>query len=787
MSYEIVRPLGRGGMGTVSLAKDTRLDRLVAIKTLREDLQHPEFTNRLKDEARLLAQLNHPNVVQLFDLIEDGDQLALVMEYVDGRNLHILLREGSGDQSERLRWLSEIAAALDCAHQAGIAHRDLKAENVLVNKDGTAKVTDFGIAETVTDNRGREQDIAALGSLAEQMLDDPQQHSPGLGHLLQQLRDSRPEQRPGAAEAADAFRLAWHESTQQETALPEPVSAAPARRQWPAAALVTAAVLAAALIGWRLLQPPETRYVAVLDPVLTATGAIAESQQLGLRTTVQQALQQAVLNNPGLTLIGARESSTVQGSTSTVLAALGADEALASTLRCQERSCELSLQRIDARGAVLASRSTTLLPEATLDSWNIVGGQWALLYPEAATTENLESLISEADYAEYLSLYQTAFMGAADISESEIFQRSEALIGRADRFLPLYRLYIDSALDLHDDTGDSDYLSRAKRVLDTAKTWAGDSPLLYQALFEVALEQDDFTAAGRAIESLKLLASDRVLVHKLSARLDSKQARYEAADQHYRKALAMRPSRELYYESAWNYYEWGRADQATDLLNKLLAIYPADRSARDLLGMIELHAGNIDSAIDHFQASLELEESETARSNLGLAYLLRGDYAEARAEFLPAYQPGDRSPIVVLNLADAETLLGNQEAADSLYREIVKDQTQGPSPSDPRALSQAYAQLGMYERAIAALKQGEKNRRRNSEDSFNAALVYTLSGQHIAAMVEVEEALASGFSGIWFTLPFFDPLCADPAFSALLQQADINTACQKRTATIRLE
>lgn len=146
--YRLGTRIGRGGMGLVYLAEDTRLNRRVAIKCLRTELFEPHYRERFRREALLLAKLNHPHIVHIYDYIESDEQLALVMEYIDGQNLHNLLREQIVPISQRMRWLVQIAQGLAVAHEAGIIHRDLKAENILINKQGLAKISDLGIAKS---------------------------------------------------------------------------------------------------------------------------------------------------------------------------------------------------------------------------------------------------------------------------------------------------------------------------------------------------------------------------------------------------------------------------------------------------------------------------------------------------------------------------------------------------------------------------------------------------------------------------------------------------------------
>jgi eukaryotic-like serine/threonine-protein kinase len=145
--YRLGRVLGRGGMCIVYQAWDTRLGRNVAIKRLEPPLnQDPRTRARFDREGRALAQLSHPNVVTLIDRGSTENEEYLVFEYVEGRSLKELTRNGPLTVQEAGRIAGQVAEGLAVAHAAGIVHRDVKPQNILINRDGHAKVTDFGIA-----------------------------------------------------------------------------------------------------------------------------------------------------------------------------------------------------------------------------------------------------------------------------------------------------------------------------------------------------------------------------------------------------------------------------------------------------------------------------------------------------------------------------------------------------------------------------------------------------------------------------------------------------------------
>lgn len=147
--YEVERELGRGGMGVVYLARDTRLDRLVAIKALPDHLvADPDRLSRFEREAKIVASLNHPGIAAVYALEEDAGRKLLVMEYVEGETLASRLMRGRLPVDEAIEISKQIAEALEAAHEKGVIHRDLKPGNVMLRPDGAVKVLDFGLARS---------------------------------------------------------------------------------------------------------------------------------------------------------------------------------------------------------------------------------------------------------------------------------------------------------------------------------------------------------------------------------------------------------------------------------------------------------------------------------------------------------------------------------------------------------------------------------------------------------------------------------------------------------------
>jgi eukaryotic-like serine/threonine-protein kinase len=149
-AYEILAPLGAGGMGEVYRARDTRLRREVAIKALPASLSaNPERLARLEREARILAALNHPNIAAIYGLEESGESCLLVLELVEGQTLAERLARGALPIEDALSVCEQIACGLEAAHDAGVIHRDLKPANVKIRPDGSVKILDLGLARGV--------------------------------------------------------------------------------------------------------------------------------------------------------------------------------------------------------------------------------------------------------------------------------------------------------------------------------------------------------------------------------------------------------------------------------------------------------------------------------------------------------------------------------------------------------------------------------------------------------------------------------------------------------------
>jgi serine/threonine-protein kinase len=148
LQYQILERLGVGGMGEVYKARDTRLNRFVAMKVLPAGMSaDPEHRRRFVQEAQAASALNHPNIITIYDIVDDGDTQFMVVEYVAGKTLFELIPKEGLPVPQAIRYVAQVAEALNAAHAAGIIHRDLKPSNVMVTNVGLVKLLDFGLAK----------------------------------------------------------------------------------------------------------------------------------------------------------------------------------------------------------------------------------------------------------------------------------------------------------------------------------------------------------------------------------------------------------------------------------------------------------------------------------------------------------------------------------------------------------------------------------------------------------------------------------------------------------------
>ena len=855
--YDILDCIGRGGMGLVYLARDTRLDRQVAIKCLRTELFEPHYRERFKREALLLAKLNHPNIVQIYDFIETPDQLALVMEYVDGQNLQARLREHLVPMAQRMTWLTQIAQGLAVAHDSGIIHRDLKAENILINQRNTAKISDLGIAKsqdfnaTITDHvagsyasMSPEQamgealdfksDLFSFGILAYQMLCGahpfgdtanklqlmqriishppvpPTKHNPTLppevcdllGQLLSKNVDNRPDNTHWVAnqfEKLSQLVLSAPEWSNDTEMTPQQASLSQLRRhptndthatfdtrhlEKPAPHsnslaefirqqkrnIIIGVVFISVLISFSiwLLQPAPPKYVAVIQPSMTANG-MHESQQALVKAAIYDAIQQSMVQLDGYYLIPRTEVTDTDSTA--VHRATAADELVTTDIQCQVEACAITLTRLVPSGTEADSRLVAkdikrldVLTNRYTSVMKAVQDNIGLLY-----STKLTSTLDAASEQEYQSFINTGLTYRDSGATPELLNTLDELPSEIKRNPIVTALYKDIALDLYYETGTSLYLEK----LDTRvrQQSSMDSLGLYN-LFYLEVAKGNLAQATGIIQKLEGLTNNDSAMYELHAYSAMANNDYQKAISYYEASLSIRKTANNLYNIANAYRYYGNNDLAKSYAEQALTLSPKLHQANSLLGFIALLNGNIDHAIASFEKAVKQNPSDISNlTHLGLSNLLKPDYAEARKMFIAALKISPDNTTILLNQADAENLQGNMGESKRLYEKIISiAESRQKDETTLRNLAQSYAHLSRFSEALNALQQLEKADSQNIETFYTAALVHTLAENTRSAIFNIEKSLTNGLNSVWFRVSWFDPLCNESSFQALMEK-----------------
>jgi serine/threonine-protein kinase len=867
--YRVLKRLGAGGMGEVFLAYDERLDRQVAIKRIRSDAgASPDRRERFRREARVAAQLNHPALVQIYDVLAEGDVSYIVMEYVEGTNLRQLLEEEPLTVDEAVVVARDVAAGLAEAHRQGIVHRDLKSENILVAPSGHAKISDFGIAKSLL--KGTEEPLTALGHVIgtyramspeqargeevdhrsdlfslgvllyesltgkspfeagnelatihriirdrqtparevvpavpaelSELVDRLLRKDPGLrpqdtGEVLRELEALGPKGSgsgsglgPGLGNGVSADR------TLVEPALPlrSPSRTgqtgkgtfAPARAPLRIAAALLVLVAASVAAYLSLHRPAAALYVAVLppkvDPIDNDSDKNLELPQL-LASGVRSSLVRALASLDGVSPKATEDVAGTSGSAIQVARAVAADEVVVPRLSCHAATCRITLDRIRGKdGVLLGSESFEVPRDNPYLAARAAANQLRRIYPEYGLRPHDPGLdVSREDFMEFLRLRQR-FEDRREASLAPILEGLAALRSRSPRFLDAYLLEAVVARNQFLTSRDPRDLAHALELAQEARDLAPDDPQPLFTRFVVALDGGQLATAEQALGDLERLMPGDPAVLEYRAQLLYTRGQAREAIAAMQEAVRQRPSWKRLYKLAFFQQQQGETEGARLTLRRLLATLPGNLDGLSLLASLELMSGDARRAVQLYGEIVRRSPGLTEISNLGLAYFVLGNYAEAAKVFRRAAAQAPGNALVLLNLADSTLLAGRQAEAAGIYRRIVELIAQDPAAaSNPQYLTvkgQALAHLGDGPGAVTAVQEAFARAPNSASVAYEASLIYALLSEDNSALVNAKKALELGYEPRWFGFPWFARLRTHPDLQALLSRTGkVNT------------
>jgi len=758
--YRIERMLGRGGMGTVYLAEDTRLGRFVALKVLPAAFIDGSFAvKRFHREARAASQINNENVAHIYEFGDIDGRYFMAMEYVPGHTLRELLKEGSLDREKIVNYAMQAAIALAAAHETSVIHRDIKPENIAVRNDGVVKVLDFGLAQqkATLDNPGslsgilmgttsymspeqvraqdldERTDIWSLGVVIYEMLTGKrpfQGETPTELHAAI-LADDLPhpkldEQDNRLYKIAEkclqkerSERYLTTESLVDDLRSITSGDGSRKRKLWWAGTGVLVAVMLAIAVGlWffgigtsRTVSAKPIESIAVL-PFINDSGTPDKEY---LADGITETLASSISQIPSLT-VKARGSVFKYKGRQVDAVSAGRD---------------LSVQAV-LLGRVAESNGQLALNLSLVD---VASGKqiWAKEYScPASELPNLQKQVAldvSAELNRRLSGADAQKVARVYTTNPEAFD--DYLYGR---FYWNKRTGKDMKKSI-------DYFEKAIKIdPDFALAYAGlaDSQVLMPSYGGVSPSESFPKAKAYALKALQLDDSLAQAHTTLSYILFNYDWNFEESDRQMARAIELNPN----YATAYHWYgnglllATGRFDESIEAMKHARRLDPLSLIINADLGTSYLYANRLDEAIEQFRNTLEMDSNfYYAHLYLGRAYLLRGDYQKALDELDEAARLEDDPRIFMVR-------------------------------------SRVYAKMGRRSDAVRMLDAIKTQDQNEYISNFDYALVYSGLGDNDRAFEYLEKSYRAHDGNLVYIKvdPLFTDLRTDPRYMGLARR-----------------
>ncbi len=795
--YRIVKQIGRGGMGAVYLAEDLRLDRQVAIKLLPAYLAAPRNIDRFRHEARSASAISHPNVAHIYDINESNGRPFIAMEFVEGKTLRERLCARTLTFGEAVDIGSQVAFALSAAHAAGIVHRDVKPENIIVRQDGLVKVVDFGLAKLTEpvsngvrpDRRERTSDSGGISSIHTE---------PGL--LIGTANYMSPEQARGLEIDDRTDIWSWGVVFYEMLAGEAPFSGA-TNSDIIASILTKEPVVdrgcfpgsIRAILVKSICKDPASRYDDISDVVaaLRKLKLDHEGSELWERRVPLERFDGGNVSLSGMIekarawygwryawliaftfivlggVIGHRyfgsASSTQIGSIAVMpfvneggnaeveYLSDGMTDALIKTLS------QLPDLSVKARSTVFSYKGKELSPRKLGEELNVQAvllGRFAnhgnafLLNLELVNTQTQDVIWCEQYDRRQSDLFTLQTDIAHDVSSKLRIRLSDADRQRLSKTYTnnpvAYTNYLLGRFYWNKRTGNDlrksvEYFEAAIALdPDFALAYAGiaDSYMLFPS-YAGAMPSEVFpkaeAAARKALELDESLAEAHT---SLSFAYFNYDWRFEESDEQIRRAIALNPN----YSTAYHWYgnanllAEGHFNESIDALRKAHELDPLSLIISADLATSYLYALRIDEAIDQYHKTLEMDNSfYYAHLNLGRAYLLKGDL---------------------------------QHSLDELQKASGFDS----DPRIPMLRSRIYSKMGHPSDARRMLDQLKQMQRVRYVSNCNFAVVYAGLGETDLAFASLESAFKAHDANLIYLKT--DPLLANLHGDCIVDSTD---------------
>jgi serine/threonine protein kinase/Flp pilus assembly protein TadD len=731
--FNITATLGIGGMGEVYLAEDTKLGRQVALKILPSAMAaNPERLERFQREAKVVASLNHPNIVTIHS-VEEADGLQfLTMELVEGNYLERLLPADGFALSKIFDIAIPLADALATAHERGIVHRDLKPANIMLTKEGRVKVLDFGLAKLGLDSAVplSDQDETALAPTSSPLTGDgtilgtapymPPEQLEGLpvdhradifsvGVLLYELATGR---RP--FEGTSSIALA--SSILRDT--PPPISEI--KQDLPRHF--------GRIVETCLEKDPERRYQSAKE-LRNALQSLRRETESGLSSSVQSEV--AAPHQPSRPAPSRRSLTAAAISTAAAIALVAAFLLLRSQGFLGDRGAPPSQLRVGSEAQVLLEQSRKYSQDGAILA--------------------------------KLQLAEQTLRRALEIEPDNAFLQAEMahlLAGMQEEYPKEERR--EEALEL------------AERAL-SANPAAAEAWL---ARGELSMLEGDGAAAAEAAQKAITIDPSVVRGHVLHGQALLEQGLREEGLNELREAATMDGGAiTARYALGTALLRLGELDEAALEFKRVLDYAPGNVSTINNLANVYLYSGRYLEAVPLYHRALELQPDEVAATNLGTAYYYLDEMEEALAAYLKADELEPGYPTVQNNIGDVYAKLGDPDSARTWFLRAIESCDRRLAAGGDQIEFQGMkallqAKVGRFDEAIEGIKevlQQSVSAPDEPELLYSAAQIYALAGDREHLLEYAERAMKAGYPREELRrAPEFAAFQDDPEFTRLL-------------------
>ena len=799
--YKVIEKLGAGGMGEVYKADDLQLLRTVAIKVLtKTERDLPGAGLRFLREARAASQINHPNIVTIYEVGETDQSTFIVMEYIEGRSLRDFMTARSLKPEAVLDIARQICDALAEAHSRGVIHRDVKPENILVTERGLVKVLDFGLAKAFGTFNSALRGPTVINSLTES------------GTVMGTLSYMSPEQLLGREldERTDIFsfgimlyevimgRLPFSGESPFDVAASILKDRATKIDELPAGF-----PRGLDRVVMRCLERNRERrfssFIDLKNALSTRSGQTlelslpAESLQAGTTSTRSKRSSPPTILVLPLEAVGSGDDSSFIGvglahAIITDLAKIGGLSVLSKAAGAGRMD---QMQQTGAHNLARQLGATILLEGEVMRSGALIGimarltdtesGRviWGAQYRgDVSDLFSIQDAVCES-VASALKLSisnevrdQMARPATTNMDAFELYSKGRALLERRD-----VKENIDSAIQVFEEALRLDaefalaqaglgeaywrkYLATRDAIWFERAIAAGDRALVldpYQAQVHVLLGivYHGTGKIERAIEEFERArelqpASDDP--YRWLGRCYMQKGEMAQAVGYFEKAIEVRPGYwDNYNALGIGYYLFGRYRDAAEQFRRVITIQPDNYQGYDKLGSMYSALGQYEDALVMHERAIEIYPNPESYSNLGTAYFYLGRYEEATKVYRAAIELSPHDDILYRNLGDAYLRVGKAREACEQYEQAGKllQSRLAINPDDAGSLGDlaiCHAKLGSHQEAIDTIERAATLEPRNTDLMYQRAVVYALVGEARKATESLSRALAHGYS-----------------------------------------